>query len=153
MPTAQETERDNPMPQREPNKLPISQLSLLTQMVHDGLENTINNYRMFQQAENTPHILDDATVQRAQRVYTSQRDDLWLYDNQCANWLKTDLTRQQRKQVKQLQQDVDRLRKQTQLVLSLLAKLATGTIDQVMRKSDEEVGRDFLAGRFNTDDT
>jgi hypothetical protein len=141
------------MPQREPNKLPISQLPLLTQMVHDGLENTINNYRMFQQAEHTPYILDDATVQRAQRVYTDQRDDLWLYDNQCEHWLKQDLSGQQRQQVKQLQQDVDRLRKQTQLVLDLLAKLATGTIDQVMRKSDEEVGLDFLRGRFDTDDS
>lgn len=49
----------------------------------DSAEEQLTN---LQEAETRPHVLDDATVDRLIRVYTEQKEDLWLYEEQLARW-------------------------------------------------------------------
>ena len=54
---------------RKPNQLPISQLPLLATTLAGILENTEEQLQQFNEIRDKPHVLDDATVQRAQRLY------------------------------------------------------------------------------------
>lgn len=113
-------------------------------MVTGMLGDTQEQHRLFLQAADKPHVLDDATVQRAQRLYQTQLDDLWLYETQGQRWRQGKLTATQREQVERLVAQVARLKEESQAIIALLEKLETGTIDQIMAKSDLEFGLEFL---------
>ncbi len=61
---------------------------------------------MLESAEETHHSLqkaragslDDYTVGRVREVYTTQRDDLWLYEDQLARWRNGELTSTQKQE-------------------------------------------------------
>jgi hypothetical protein len=75
-----------PRPQQQPNWQPISQLPLIAHMI-DGMTDSAEEQLVnLQQAEAQPHLLDNATVDRLIRVYTEQKNDLWLYEEQFARW-------------------------------------------------------------------
>jgi hypothetical protein len=129
---------------QQPNWQPISQLPLISTMVTGMLHDIEGQHQLFLQAVDQPHILDDATIHRAQRVYQTQLDDLWLYETQCEHWLQGKLIATQRKQIKHLVTQVARLKGKLEAIMALLAELETGTIDKIMAKSDLELGMEFL---------
>ncbi len=101
-----------------------------------------------------PGSLDDATVARVISVYTTQRDDLWLYDTQFHRWQAESLTTAQRAEVKRLTGQLTRLRDTLTTVLTLAERLKATTIEAIMAKSDTELELEFLLrdGLFAEDD-
>ena len=91
-----------------------------------------------------PHVLDDYTVGRLVEVYTAQRDDLWLWDEQLRRWASESLGRIHRREVERLQGQIAALHKVVDDILALADELAAGTIEKMMAKSDVEVGLDML---------
>ena len=92
-------------------------------------------------------MLDDYTVGRVIKVYTAQQNDLGLYDEQLQRWNKQTLTDTQRQEVDRLTVQVGRLRQVITAILTLADELKAGTIEQVLGKSDAEVGLEFLLRR------
>jgi len=61
--------------------------NLTTGTMIDGLlEGAQEQYATLLEARPTPHALDDYTVARVVEVFTAQRDDLWLWDEQLTRW-------------------------------------------------------------------
>ena len=124
----------------KPNRLPISQLPLLTSMIAGILENTEEQEQQFREIRDKPHVLDDATVQRAQRLYRTQLQDMDLYENQADIWLTENPTETQQAMLDNMLMQIGKIRGQSQIILDMLAEIETGTIDRIMAMSDEEVG-------------
>jgi hypothetical protein len=139
-----------PKPIREPKQKqinrPISWLPTVTEYVVGVLATTEEQYQTFLDIRPNPHVLDDATVDRALRAFQTQLDDLPFMEKQLHWWLSEKLTDAQRYQVEDLLAKMTTLRTRTQEVLTLLAELKQGTINRIMGMSDEELGRKILSG-------
>ncbi len=137
----------------EPQWQPISQLPMITDALDGMLTSASENLGSLRQAR--PGALDDATVARVISVYTTQRDDLWLYATQLQRWQAETLTPTQRAEVERLTGQLARLRDTLTTVLALAEHLKAATIEAILGKSDREEGLDFLLrrGRFANDDT
>ncbi len=75
-----------------PNWQPISFLPELASMIDGMLESAEDVYQSLQQAKDRPHVMDDYTVGRVRDVHSTQRNDLWLYEEQLARWSTADPT-------------------------------------------------------------
>jgi len=95
---------------------------------------------------------DSLTVGRVVKVYTEQRDDLWLYEEQLRRWSAQALTAAQRREVERLTGQLGRLRAVIDKTLALADELGRGTIEKMLAKDDMEVGLEFLLGRSLTQD-
>jgi len=131
---------DYPTPQWQP----IDQLPTIADAIDGMLESAEEQYPLLEQARPRPSMLDDATVGRVIEVYTAQRDDLWLYEEQLRRWRAGTLTTTQRRDVERLTGQLGRLRAVIDTILALMDELKGGTIEKMMAKSDLEVGLEML---------
>jgi hypothetical protein len=115
----------------------------------DGmLEAAQEQYETLLPAKAKPHVLDDYTVNRVKKVFTTQQNDLWLFDEQLTRWSKGTLSAQQRTEVERLVGQMKKLREQITTILELADDLGKGTIEKVLGKSDAELGLEFLLGQI-----
>ena len=135
------------MAQHAPTWQPIAQLPLIASVIDGMLEAAEEQYQTLLQARSQPHVLDDATVGRVVAVYRTQRDDLWLFEEQGRRWAAEALTPAQRRDVNHLAEQVGQLRQVLDTILSLADELRRGTIEQVLTKSDVELALDVLLRR------
>jgi len=124
----------------QPDWQPISQLPLIGSMIDGMLQDAEEHYQTLLQAAPKPHVLDDYTVGRVFEVFGSQKNDLWLFEEQLARWKMDKLSVGQR-------HEVDRLTEQVGRCLSLAEELKEGTIEKVLAKSDLELGLEFLLSK------
>ncbi len=132
------------MPQPQPQWQPISQLALIASHIDGMLEAAQEQYQTLQPARAKPHVLDNYTVGRVTEVFTVQKNDLWLFEEQLKRWTGQTLTTRQRAEVQRLTTQMSRLRQVIGDILALADELKKGTIEQVLGTSDEELGLDFL---------
>ncbi len=128
----------------QPTWQPIARLSMMATHIDGMLESAKENYANLQEARPKPHVLDDYTVGRVIQVYSVQRDDLWLFDEQLRRWQAGNLTTRQRTEVERLQGQMKRLREVITAILALADELKERTIEKVMAKSDAELGLEYL---------
>jgi len=128
-----------------PQWQPIDQLPAIASAMAGMLESAEEQYPTLEEAR--PHMLDDYTVSRVVEVYTEQRDDLWLYEEQLRRWHAGTLTAGQRREVERLTGQLGRLRAVIDKILALMDEIKGGTIEQMLAKSDLEVGLEMLLGR------
>ncbi len=133
--------------QPQPTWQPITQLPLIAEAIDGMLEAAEEQVILLQQARLKAHVLDDHTVGRVIAVYTTQRDDLWLYAEQLRRWTAQKLTDAQRQEVGRLTGQLERLRQAIDALLAVADELKRGTLEQVLAKSDEQLGLEFLLGR------
>ncbi len=133
--------------QPTPNWQPISFLPKVAEMIDGMLESAEEVYGSLQQAQDRPHVMDDYTIGRVREVHSTQRDDLWLYEEQLSQWQHANPTPAQETEIKRLQQQLDRLKGVLTVCLALTNEIAEGTIEQVMGKSDVELAMEVLNGR------
>ncbi len=108
-----------PKPKQEPTWQPLSQLPMIASMI-DGMTDSAEEQLVnLQQAEEQPHDLDNATLDRLTRVYTEQQGDLWLYEEQLARWRQQSWAAGQQAEIVRLDQRLARLRT---LIADLLAR-------------------------------
>ncbi len=77
-------------------------------------------------------------------VYSRQHNALWLYDEQLKRWAALSLTAAQRQEVTRLTGQMERLHAVLTAILTLADKLKEGTIEEVLAKSDLELGIETL---------
>lgn len=135
-------------PNQTPNWQPISALPLIAQMIDGNLTDVEEQFQNLQPARSRPHVLDDATVERIIKVYTEQKDFLWVYDKQLARWKAESLTPTQRREVERLEAKLGKLRTVLDAILDLADQLKERTIERVLGKSDIEVALDVLSGKW-----
>jgi hypothetical protein len=122
----------------------IDMLPFFTEMILGTLNNTEEQYASFLEARPKPHVLDDAIVDPALRLYQAQLEDIALHEQQMHWWLAEPLTEAQRTQVNDLLTKLAALRDLNLALLDLLAELKQGTIDSILEMDDEELGRHVL---------
>ncbi len=127
-----------------PQWQPVDHLPTITYAIDGMLESAEEQYPLLEQARPRPSMLDDATVGRVIEVYTAQRDDLWLFEEQLRRWRAGTLTAAQRREVERLTRQLGRLRVVIDKILTLMDDLKGGTIETLMAKSDVEVGLEML---------
>ena len=74
------------------------------------LESAEEVYGSRQQAQDRPHVMDDYTIGRVREVHSTQRNDLWLYEAQLAQWQHAAPTPAQSTEIKRLQQQLNQLK-------------------------------------------
>jgi hypothetical protein len=112
------------------------------------LHETQEQYETLLEAREKPHVLDDYTVDRVHSAYTTQLEDVSLFDEQLARWKKEQLSSSQRQEVERLTKQAEEPRKGCQQILSLTAELKKGTINRILEKSDLELALDVLTGKL-----
>ena len=131
-------------PQPEPQWQPIEQLPLIAYHIDGMLESANEQYETLVLARPKPYILDDFTVGRVIEVFTAQRDDLWLFDEQLRRWETLKLTPSQRTEVQRLAGQMRRLHEVIGSILRLADELKEGTIEKQLAKIDVELGIEAL---------
>ena len=135
------------MIQVEPNWHPISALPMISQLIREMRKDTGEQYHTLLEAKDKPHVLDDALVDRVIQLYTTQAEDVAIFEQQLARWKKEDLTPAQEQEIKLLSEPLQQLRELETKILSLAEKLKQGTIDSILRKSDAELAIEVLSGK------
>lgn len=126
---------------------PISKLPLIGGFIDQELQEVTEQYANLKLARSRPHVLDDYTVNRVIEVYSEQRDDLWLNEEQLARWQKLSLSASQRQEVERLVGQVAKLRETLSAILTLADELKQGTIDTILAMEDGELAREVLSGQ------
>ena len=127
---------------------PISALPQLAALVDGMWQDDQEQHTLYLEVRDRPHVLDDATVKRAVRLYHDRLDILTTrFEPQFARWQAEPLTDAQRQEVKRLVERLADLKALDEKILELLDEITKGTIDAVMRKSDFELGVEALYGR------
>jgi hypothetical protein len=130
--------------QTKPNWQPLSLLPVLAIMIDEALQNSEEQHETFSEVKDKPHVLDDATIARAIRLYKAQLEDVQLYREQLRRWQEQPLTADQRREVDRLLGQLPRIKQLSEAILELLDEIKEGTIDKILGKSDLEVGLEFL---------
>jgi hypothetical protein len=133
---------------KQPQWQPISQMPLVSEMISGMLGEAQNLYKNLLLARPKPHLLDDATVARVIDVYTTQKDDLWLYEGQLKHWQKSKLTDRQAQDIQRMQSHLLQLGELIDKILTLIEKLKERTIERVLAKSDGELALEMLTGKW-----
>jgi len=120
---------------------------VIARLIRETLKDTEEQYQTLLEAEDKPHVLDDALVDRVARLYTVQAEDVGLFEEQLARWRKEDLTPQQEQEIGRLNEQIRQLSEVGAKILSLAEELKHGTIDSILRKSDVELGLEVLLGK------
>ena len=135
------------MPSSEPvNWQPISQMPLVASMIDGALSDTRDHIQTLTKARAQPHVLDDATIDRIERVHGEQLEFVDIYAEQIQRWRTEGPSAAQTRELDRLEEQNRRLRQVTTDVLALAHELRKGTIDRIMAMSDLELGLQALLG-------
>lgn len=135
------------MPSSEPvNWQPIRQLPLIASLIDGALSDTSDHFRTLNEARAKPHVLDDATIDRIERVHGEQLEFVDIYAEQIRRWWAEGPSAAQTRELHRLEEQNRRLREVTMDVLALARELREGTIDRIMAMSDLELGLRALLG-------
>ncbi len=129
---------------RTPQWKPIERLELISYAISGMLESAQEQYPNLLAARPRPYVLDDHTVNRVISVYTTQQDDLWVFEEQLKRWKDQTLTAAQRQEVEDLVGQLAELTSLIEKILSLAAELKEFTIEKMLSRSDLEIGLEAL---------
>ena len=137
------------MPDADPvNWLPISQMPLIAGMIDGALDNTRDHVGTLNKARTQPHVLDDATIGRVERVHTEQLEFIDIYDRQISRWRTEKPAADQTRKLDRMEDQNRQLRAVTMEVPTLAGELRKDSIERIMGMSDLELGlQALLAGR------
>lgn len=127
---------------------PISKLPLISAMVDEMVDDAKVQLANLEQARHRPYVLDDEIVSRILSCYSEQSEMIPVYREQVVRWQKSELSDDQAKEVARLEDKVESLHEELTAIITLATKLRQGTIDTILRKSDAEVGLDWLNGKL-----
>ncbi len=83
-------------------------------------------------------------MERTIKLHAEQRDFLGVFAEQLARWRNEQPTDAQRRELDRLEGQLQRLRAVLTNILGLAEELQQGTIEQVLAKSDLELGLEAL---------
>jgi len=136
----------------QPHWHPIAMLATIARHIDGMVEADQEQLTTLQEARTRPYVLDDDTVSRVKRAFTTQREDFWVFEEQLGRWQAGQLTAQQRAEVTRLRGQMAKLRQINSDVLALAEDLSKGTIEKQLGKSDFELGLEALLRMANGED-
>ena len=108
------------MPHADPvNWQPISEMPLIASMIDGALDDTRDHIETLTKARTRPHLLDDATIDRVERVHNEQLEFVDIYAQQIRRWRTERPTSGQTRELDRLEEQNRQLRAVTVNVLSL----------------------------------
>ncbi len=128
------------------NWQPLSQIPLLASMIDGALADTREHLETLTEARSQPHILDDATIDRSERVHTEQMEFIDLYEQQIRRWRTENPSVAQNSELDRIEKENRELRTATADVLALAPELRKDSIDRILEMSDLEIGLQTLLG-------
>ncbi len=136
----------------QPHWHPIAMLVTIARHIDGMVEADQEQLATLREARTKPYVLDDDTVTRVKRAFTTQSEDFWVFEEQLRRWQAGDLTAKSRAEVTRLQSQMARLRQINSDVLALAEELSKGTIEKQLAKSDFELGLEALLRMANGED-
>ena len=127
-------------PTEQINWQPLSQIPLLASMIDGALADTREHLESLTEARYQPHALDDATIDRSERVHTEQMEFGDIYEQQIRRWRAENPSAAQNTELDQIEKENRELRAVTANVLALAPELRKGSIDRILEMSDLEIG-------------
>jgi hypothetical protein len=135
------------MPDADPvNWQPISQIPLIASMIDGALDDTRDHVVTLNNARDRPHVLDDATIDRVDRVHSEQLEYVDIYDQQISRWRTEKPSAGQTRELDRMEDQNRQLRAATVEVIALAYELRMGSIDRIVGMSDLELGLQALLG-------
>jgi len=128
------------------NWQPINQMPLIAGMIDAALSDTADHLQTLTKARAQPHLLDDATTDRVERVHREQMEFVDIYAEQLRRWQDQAPPAAQRRELDRLEEQNRRLRQVTMEVFTLAVELRKGTIDRFMAMTDLELGLQATLG-------
>ena len=128
------------------NWQPISQMPLIASMIDTSLNDTREHLGTLTKARAKPHVLDDATIDRVERVHTEQMEFVAIYTLQIGHWRDEKPSASQIRSLDRMATQNQQLRDVTADVLALAGELRQGTIERVLGMTDFELGLQWLLG-------
>ncbi len=99
-------------------------LPVIGPMIDGWLDEVEVQYQALEECRPTPHVLDDYTVGRVVEVYSAQRDDVPLFQEQLRRWGALSLTEAEREEVDRLSAQMLRVKDKIAAILTLAGSLA-----------------------------
>jgi len=115
-------------------------------MIDGALHDTRDQIETLTKARTRPHVLDDATIDRVERVHNEQLEFVDIYAQQIRRWRTESPTTDQTRDLDRMEEQNRQLRAVTVNVLALAHELRKGTIDRIMEMNDVEFGLQTLLG-------
>lgn len=135
------------MPHADPvNWQSISKMPLIASMIDGALDDTRDYIETLTKARTRPHVLDDAIIDRVERVHNEQLEFVDIYAQQIRRWRTESLTTDQTRDLDRMEEQNRQLRAVTVNVVALAHELRKGTIDRIMEMNDVELGLQTLLG-------
>ena len=125
---------------------PLSEIALVAGLIEGGLADTREHLSTLTSAREQPHVLDDATIDRVERVHTEQLEFIDIYAQQLRRWRNEGPSAAQLRELDRLEEQNRQLKAVTVDVIMLAAKLRKGTIDRILEMSDLELGLQAVLG-------
>ena len=123
---------------------PIDKMPLIAGMIDGSLEDTREHLATLTEARPRPHVLDDATLDRSERVHREQAQFVAIYAQQIGRWRGAGPSAVQMHELNRMEEQNRHLGAVTEEVLALVIELRQGSIDRVMGLSDAELGLQAL---------
>ena len=128
---------------------PIEQISMFETVIAEQIEDAEECYANFLKVKDKPHILDNATIDRAIQIYTERMEFIEHYDRQFARWrVVANLTHFQHSRLDALSFRNKYHRTKVEELLFLIKEVSVGTIDQIMEVNDLELALKVLSGEI-----
>jgi hypothetical protein len=128
------------------NRQPISQMALIASMIDTSLDDTREHLATLTEAKSRPHVLDDATIDRVEKVHTEQMEFVDIYTEQINRWHGEKPSAAQTRALDRMATQNRQLHDVTADVLALARELRNGTIERVLGMSDVELGLQWFLG-------
>lgn len=126
---------------------PLAMMPTIAALIDQSIEDTCENLATLNEACTRPGSLDDATVDRIDRLYAKQEEFVAIYAKQIERWRAANPSSEQRRDLDTMAERNERLGDLTDEALALAQELREGTIDRIMSMSDLELGLMALTGR------
>ena len=117
----------------------------ITREVLDASQKQLGNMK---KAKDEPYLLDDHIIHRSLNMYEEQNKDSDFFLQQCSMWKQEKLTDLQLKQVQEIENSTQMLRKVNDQLLSILNYCKDFTIDKILEKGEMELALDVLTGKI-----
>ena len=121
------------MKEKKQNYYPISKLAFFEELLSGSIEEAENLYKGLELAKDRPHVLDNETLDRAYKLYTSELEMEEALYNQVNRWLEDKSLKEST--VKDIYLLRDQRKKFSNLcrkILSLTKELKKGSINNIM---------------------
>lgn len=130
---------------RKPQWQPIGELFYLGGLMDEDIDVAHEQRRLLKEAQSKPHVLDDAIMDRIDKLFTGHQEFIGIYTEQCRRWRQENtLNPKQESEVQRLETRLPEWRAIVDEILALHHEMKDYTIDKIMTKDDAELGAKIL---------